>query len=83
MSASLDGLHPVMQQALKPLFQVHGWQNWVMLGKDGEARWIVYATSREAALREYPNAHDARPMTTSPEDLALADRVHGRSERDF
>jgi hypothetical protein len=77
MSTTTTGLHPVMAAALAPLFArpQEEAQNWVMLGADGMAIWMVYATSREAALLAYTPGFDARPMNDSPEDHALNRRV--------
>ena len=77
---STAGLHPVMAEALAPLFAhpkpaIEQWSNWMMLDIAGKAMWVIYAPTREAALEAYPMAVDARPENGSPDDVALRERV--------
>lgn len=74
MKTLLTGIHPTMAEALKPLF-ARTWQNWVVLDDQGRDLWVVYAPTKEDAVKAHPLAVDARPMEMTEKDLKLARRA--------
>ena len=47
------------------------YRNWVCLDAKGRDLWVVYAHSRETAIKAHPFAIDARPAELTPHDLEL------------
>jgi hypothetical protein len=52
------------------------YRNWVTLDAAGRALWVIFAPSRDEAVRLHPGAADARPAEMTAGDLALSKQAN-------